>query len=88
MPETPLDFQPQNDWKPGHAPVVAPSRRLTNTTPASIRSRNASCSAGSSLKIPAVSPYSTALASASASSSESTAVTVRNGRNSSSRVSR
>jgi hypothetical protein len=29
LPVEPLLFQPQNDWKPGHAPVVAPARRLT-----------------------------------------------------------
>ena len=88
MPDAPLAFQPQNVWMPGHAPVVAPARRLTYTTPASIRSRNASTSASSALKMPAVRPYSTALASSSASSSESTGVTVRKGRNSSSRVRR
>ena len=26
----PLPFQPQNDWTPGHAPVVAPVRRLAS----------------------------------------------------------
>ena len=50
--------------------------------------RNASTSASSALKMPAVRPYSTALASSSASSSESTGVTVRKGRKSSSRVRR
>ena len=25
----PLLFRPQNDWMPGHAPVIAPARRLT-----------------------------------------------------------
>ena len=57
MPVEPLLFQPQNDWMPGHAPVVAPARRLTYTTPASISSRNrADLVPSSRLKIPAVSP--------------------------------
>ena len=40
MPVEPLPFQPPNAWMPGHAPVVAPARRFTYRTPASMRSGN------------------------------------------------
>ena len=40
LPVEPEPFQPPNGWTPGQAPVVAPARRLTYRTPASILSRN------------------------------------------------
>src|SRR4029450_6897731 len=47
LPVVPEPFQPPNGWTPGHAPVVAPARRFTYTTPAWILSRHSSISSRS-----------------------------------------
>ena len=39
LPVEPEPFQPPKGCTPGHAPVVAPARRLTYSTPASMPSR-------------------------------------------------
>ena len=79
----PEPFQPPKGWTPGHAPVVEPARRFTYTTPAWIRSSHSSISVWSSLKSPAVSPYSVSFAFSIASSSSSNGATATNGTNSS-----